>query len=29
MKYTRTKNRNHLRLSLNKTKTEDICSLKK
>gem|GEM_PF-1336562 len=29
IKYTRTKNRNHLRLSLNKTKTEDICSLKK
>lgn len=29
MKYTRTKNRNHLRLSLNKTKTEDVCSLKK
>jgi hypothetical protein len=29
MQYTRTKNRNHLRLSLNKTTTENICSLKK
>jgi serine/threonine-protein kinase RsbW len=29
IKYTRTENRNHLRLSLNKTDTEDICSLKK
>ena len=29
MQYTRTKNRNHLRLSLNKTTTENVCSLKK
>lgn len=26
MQYTRVKNRNHLKLSLNKTKKEDICS---
>lgn len=29
MKYSRNKNRNRLLLSLNKPKTEDICSLKK
>ena len=29
MKYTRNQDRNNLRLSLNKTKTENVCSLKK